>query len=430
MPKIYNSIYPIHKVSLIFTFSIILFILFFIYFATGDAWFGWELIFFFVFFSYPLAILLRFTQNEAIFFSVIMLLHVVCALLAFYVYPSFFIHDFARDTEGFIRLANLHQTSFSIGVGVYVNFLDALFYFSPSPFSAYMISLIAVAITLFLLKAIANQFGIRKKLMVIMLFATCFPNDVIHTSVAMREAWEVLFIVVSAWSTIQFHNTKRMRFLIILFLSLICLGSLHEGLFYVAILWPFVFWAVLKIFRLLNRIDVVLKIILTGLIVFGLGLLLVYLAYIHASFFDSVFEYSNRVHIGGSTYRTFLSKDNSVLLNLLHVPLSVLYYWFYPFPWEIHRAKDIYGCFLGFTRLFFIVYSFYFILKSPELRQRHLGWALMMILLLISIFFAIGTANYGTSMRHNILTFWGFVILGTSGLYLHRRPYYKKHVNR
>ena len=266
--------------------------------------------------------------------------------------------------------------------------------------------------------------------MVIMLFSTCLPNDIMHTSVAMREAWQVLFVMLSAWLSIQFANIKDIRFLIVLFVSLTCLGSLHPGLYYLAILWPFIFWGTLKILKIYDRVDILLKIILTGLLFLILALFLVYLVNSHANLLYKIFAYNTHMHLGGSTYPTFLGPKNSAMVNLSHIPLSVLYYWFYPFPWEIHRIKDIYGCFLGIMRLFFILYSFYFIFKAPESRQRHLGWALLMILLIISVFFAIGTANYGTSMRHNILTFWGFVMLGTAGFYLHLQQFYKKRANR
>ena len=390
-------------------------------FAIGDAWLGWSLVLIVLFGSYPFALLIKLQQKETLGFTFIMYVHIAMAVLCFYFMPQIVL-AFGVDANGFVREALQQEPfPFGVGVGAYVNFLRLFAAISPSVFSLYMTSLIGLTLACFVLLKILRLLEIRSYYFVILLFVTLVPTDIISTSIALREPWQVLFVLCSAYFSLSLSlpKSRSLRHVVGLILSLICLGLLHRGLVYVAIIWPFLFFVSLWFMRSFERLDFIIKLFLILFVLaFGCAVL-AHLASQFSRFADSALAFSSHVHEGNSTYTIFFQAGNSFLTNIFHLPLALLYYWFYPFPWAIHRVKDIYGCIVGLMRLFFILYSFYFVLTSPEPRQRHLGGALLIVMLMISMVFAIGTSNYGTSLRHNILTFWGFVTLGVPGFYLH-----------
>ena len=369
--------------------------------------------------TYPIGIKMGLSKKEAGWLWVIILLHIVCAIIC--VTHLNIVRAFGPDAIGFMHAAQAGPHPWGAGVGAYVTFIRLFYVPSPSFFSVFMTSVVGLLLFCMLLLAVAKAFQIRQYFLPILIIATCVPTDIISTSIALREVWEVSSIVLTVLCLMCLLNRIEGKFLHILGLlvGLCIMASLHKGLFYAAFLFVPVFYAGYQFMKISDRVDFLIRLGIILLVLFFCGLVLSILAGRFNQFVVAALSFSGRIPDGGSTYTIFFKAGDGFVSNLLRLPLALLYYWFYPFPWDIHRVKDIYGCLVGLMRLFFILYSFYFVLTSSEPRQRHLGGALLVILLMISMIFAIGTSNYGTSLRHNILTFWGFVTLGVPGFYLH-----------
>ena len=340
---------------------------------------------------------------------------------------------FSPDVIGFMQSVNAGNVPWGIGPGAYINFLRFFYVLSPSYFTVFMTSVLGTLLMCWALFWIVKSLNISQYFLLILIIAMCIPTDILTTSIALREVWEVITIMLALLSLIQISQCTGKRRLLygsMLICGLFFMAFLHRGLFYIAFMFIPVFYIAYLFMKASDRVDWIIRMltILIGLVI--VGCVLSFLAGRFSQFAQTALAYSSKVGEGGSSYTIFFKPGGGILAGLLHLPLALFYYWFYPFPWDIHRVKDLYGCLLGLMRLFFIIYSFYWVLKSPNAKQRHLGGALLMILLMISMIFAIGTSNYGTSMRHNILTFWGFVMLGVPGFYLHRQRRYEKRLGR
>ena len=78
---------------------------------------------------------------------------------------------------------------------------------------------------------------------------------------------------------------------------------------------------------------------------------------------------------------------------------------FYPFPWVVGVSiKAVYASLFGLIRLGLLLFA---CIKLTQEKFLILAFGLVP-----SVFFALGTTNYGTSMRHHILTWWALVLVG------------------
>jgi hypothetical protein len=88
-----------------------------------------------------------------------------------------------------------------------------------------------------------------------------------------------------------------------------------------------------------------------------------------------------------------------------------VHYLFAPFPWQVKNALDTYAAMESILRMTFIYFSVKHWRKAYGVQRRLLG--LMLILFFsMSFMWAMGTTNYGTAIRHHMLSWWILVIAG------------------
>ena len=108
--------------------------------------------------------------------------------------------------------------------------------------------------------------------------------------------------------------------------------------------------------------------------------------------------------------------DMSSLGSLIKTTsLVYLYYLFAPFPWQITNGLDIYAFTESLMRFLLILISIIFWYRAEGGKRRIRG-LLLIIYFSMTLLWAMGTVNYGTSIRHHLLSNWIIVILGGSGL--------------
>ena len=88
-----------------------------------------------------------------------------------------------------------------------------------------------------------------------------------------------------------------------------------------------------------------------------------------------------------------------------------LHYLFAPFPWKVSNVLDFYASMESLLSLVLICFALKNWCNAYGTQRRLLG---LMLVLYFSMTFlwAIGTTNYGTSMRHHMLSWWILVIAG------------------
>jgi hypothetical protein len=108
--------------------------------------------------------------------------------------------------------------------------------------------------------------------------------------------------------------------------------------------------------------------------------------------------------------------DTSSAGSLIKTTSSIyIYYLFAPFPWQITSWLDIYALTESLLRFILIIFSLIYWYKADGVKRR--TWGLFLIIYFSMTFlWAMGTVNYGTSIRHHLLTNWIIIITGGSRL--------------
>lgn len=104
--------------------------------------------------------------------------------------------------------------------------------------------------------------------------------------------------------------------------------------------------------------------------------------------------------------------DTSSVGSLIRTTsLAFFYYLFAPFPWQVTNWLDVYGVAESLLRFALILFSILFWSRAEGIQRRIWG-LLLVIYFSMTFLWAMGTANYGTSIRHYILTNLIIIILG------------------
>ena len=106
--------------------------------------------------------------------------------------------------------------------------------------------------------------------------------------------------------------------------------------------------------------------------------------------------------------------------------MVVIHYLFEPFLWKINGWLDLYASFEGVLRFILLFGSIRLWLTVNNIQKFNLGFMLIMYFL-VTLVFAYGTTNYGTSIRHNLVSYWIIGILGSPFLFSLLKSFFKPH---
>lgn len=335
--------------------------------------------------------------------------------------------DAATFQRNSVQLASGINLDFLLGQGtwIYVHFL-AVFYrlFGPSLFLGEELSVLAFAFSCAVLVRLCALCGAaRFQAGVVLLFGLSL-SGLIFLSVTLREAWQVLFVLLSAYSALRVRGRRSAANIAFLLLSALGLGLLHEGLspYAIFLVIASLYWAV----GTGRAADIFWKRALL------LGLAAVLLAALAASVKQlggasaalasgKALEYAqnyrmNSVQDARASYSVLL--DASTPLHFVStLPMVLIEYLFAPFPWQISSPLDIEAMLEGGVRLGLLVTSWRaWRLSAGEARSR-IGF-LFVLFLTMEFLWALGTVNWGTAVRHHLLAYGMLVLTGGPGLLL------------
>ena len=243
-----------------------------------------------------------------------------------------------------------------------------------------------------------------------------FPTYIFMHSVLQREA-VVLFLLTTAFILI-FLPARYIRTPMNYILGSGCVflaGHLRlETLpVYIVIIGVVVLSAIFSSKRISRKIKLQI-----GAVTGGIGLTAIYL--IVSQFLSNISEivdyFANlraRRARGRATYLPEVIPSS--LFELIAFSwIGAIYFLFTPFPWHLESVLDIGGL---VELIIGITYALFAILGALVLKERTLlgTLALISLIILFSVLFGFGTANYGTAVRHRQTVFWAIFILGAIG---------------
>ena len=302
----------------------------------------------------------------------------------------------------------------------------AFFYriFGDSKLLGQSLSIVAFAVSfLFLIKIIKNLRLTRYSVELVILYGL-LPSVIIFTSITLREAYQMLFFLISVYFTLYLRKKTTLPAMIMLIFGAAGLAVLHNGLLVYSIFLVCLsfFWALGFSLTNWSKKNPVTK--LLGVILM-IGIVSAWATYasdmggaskalMSGEGGDYAGVYRERAGTDRSTYGGTL--DTSSIITF--IPSAVLvsaFYMFAPFPWQISSAADVYGAFEGYLRLILIYFGVKTWYRSRGERRSQWGY-LLICFFSLEFLWAMGTSNWGTAIRHHLVAYGVLVILGGPGL--------------
>jgi len=326
-----------------------------------------------------------------------------------------------------VRLATLPEPewlfNFSDSAANYTHFLGLIYRtFSASLLFGNELSVLAFTLSCVVLVKLVDLLDLRRFRVGIVLFFGLLPSSIVIRSVTLRESWQALFFLLFVYWAIRLRKRSGILTLLFMLMCALCMALLHQGLAryavylivislywhifsrYISVRWPY---SVRFLFAGLLLACVIITSQKMGLFMTP-GEAVESGAAIHRSLLS---------YTDVRTNFSFIPDTSSVLGIVITVPMVFVEYMFAPFPWQVENVKDILALLesmLRFVFLFFAVSSW--CRSSGEVRSCYSF--LLIAVLGMELIWALGTANWGTAIRHRIPGFSVIVLLGAPGLIL------------
>lgn len=322
-----------------------------------------------------------------------------------------------------VELAQSGGFQFAIGSTFYENLLGVIYsIFGSSNLLGEQISILAFSMSCIVLMKILRPLGLSRYGAPILLAFGGLPTMFLLGSVTLRESYQVLFFMLAIYFGIKMHMKGGINiYFIALVMSALVMGLFHNGLMvyttFLIVLFMVMtlrsgprFWNITKL-----RLMAVLAIptLLAGIVILtkmqlpGLGALT---ALANMNLLEAAANYRERAVVARATYGVALDLS-SPLTGVYTSFVLFIHYLFAPFPWQVRNILDVYASMESILRMVLI----YFSVKhwhNAYGTQRRLFGLILILFLSMSFMWAMGTTNYGTAMRHHMLSWWMIVMVG------------------
>ncbi len=258
--------------------------------------------------------------------------------------------------------------------------------------------------------------------------AAIFPNLIRFSSLfANREVILLFFMLLYVKNSYRYYRSGNPMSLIKSIISVIPAMILHTSMIVMMLLTMLII-----IMRKSYKEHAALRFLKKALLVTIIGVVFVYMLSngIGTEKFgiggtgldiEKISTLGNMSAAGRAAYLANVKFSNP-FLNILFLPVRMLYFLFTPFPWMISAVVDIVGL---FDAVLYIWVSIPVIKKARRVfkdKNRTKDEAFTMFLTITLIFiiamFAAVTSNYGTAIRHRCKLFLLFLIIAADDIYI------------
>jgi hypothetical protein len=355
----------------------------------------------------------------------LIVLHQAVAITNAYWFVALSAEKDARSFHNFgMMIAQSENFTFSVGDSFYKNMLGVVYWiFGPSLMLAQQLSILAFSISCVVLVKILYQMELSRYRLSILLVFGALPTMVVLGSLSLRESYQIVFFMLAVYFGLKMHITRDVnRNLLFMIMSAVGMGVLHQALSVYALFLVVLF--ILWTHRPVSRLRNVKKLRLMAVLIIPVLILsisaytnytktdtaLSYFASGNMDLLDSAAQYRDKSPWTRATYGISLDLT-STFMTIYSCLMLYIHYLFAPFLWKINNALDVYASIESLLRLVLI----YFALRNwrnASGTQRRLIALMLTLFFSMTFLWSIGTTNYGTSIRHHMLSWWILVIAG------------------
>lgn len=395
---------------------------------TGD-WAGLALLFI----TYLSIFICKDTRDSKTLFAaffLILTLHHIVAIFNAYVGATI---GAGTDSKTFYKTAvsmthDLKNWHFAVGAPFYRFFL-ACFYklLGASVFLGEELSILAFLLSCFVFIKICKLLNYSKHLPLLLIIFGSLPSMILIGSVILRESWEILFFMLAVYFCLNNLNNENLVSWAGCIISTCIMALFHEGLiiFIFLLLGLMICWRLCNPFfwkNLVTSKKSLYTLLFTILATIAIFMILNFtmsqapeLEAFHAIVngnplsFITYFRNMGLQVDARTSYGMVINTSTSGNFILTFIP-TYLYYMFSPFLWQIHNGLDLYAALESALR-FILIISAIIALVQTHGEQRKSIFFLFAVFFLMSSLWSLGTLNYGTSIRHHLLSYWILVLL-------------------
>jgi hypothetical protein len=324
----------------------------------------------------------------------------------------------------------LSLDSFFKGGAFYYEMLGSVYkWFGASHLLGEQLSILVFALSCIVFLKIIRQLGLEHYSFLLLIFFGGLPSMVFLGSITLRESYELFFFMLAVYIGVNVLTKKKINIgpIFLMAVSALLMGVFHKVLIIYSFFLIFIFlvWNL----RPISRFGNIKKLHLMAMLIIPLLVLtIIVLTEKKLAYFDLI-NVSPDIFIqhvigwreapmalkGRTSYN--IPIDSSTSLTLILSGLKIYgYYLFAGFTWSMDYIVDVYATgesILRMTLIFFALLGWW---KAVGSQKRLMG---LMLVLYISMTFlwAVGTTNFGTAIRHHMLTWWIIVILGVPQLF-------------
>jgi len=390
-------------------------------------WAGW-LTLYAAFACVPLFLSLKNRRREVGVIWAVLLAH---ALIAIYNAYGSTIKGVDVDAAGFHRdasaIAAIGGWEFGLGSRFYTIFLAIVYSLGGvSLFLGEATSLLAFALSCVVLVRMLELLKVeRSRYVACLLVFGLHPALALFTSVTLRESWQILLFMQSAYCLLRFRLSAAPLSLLWGLLGAGLMGCTHNGLIvYALFMVPLALFSRMGI-RTTLSMPRMLGIALTGSVAAGLLAAaltgsLPYTPSLQKLSQGEAIEYASTYRQKGekgarAEYAVKLDPGSPVKFAL-SLPPVYLYYMLSPFPWQVRGGLDLFAAADGLLRVVLLMFAISSLWAPPKGTPAGIPRFLLILYFSMSALWSMGTINYGTAMRHHIVPYWILVVLGVPPL--------------
>lgn len=311
---------------------------------------------------------------------------------------------------------------FGLGARFYTTML-ALAYTvgGPSHFFGEQLSVLAFSLSCVVLVKLLDLLKIERHHAACVLVFGLHPAVAVFTSVTLRESFQTLFFMQSAYNLLAFRVRASPLSLLWGLLGAAAMGCLHNGLLvYALFLIPLALFSRMGL-RTTVSLPRTVGLALTGataaaLFAAALTGSLPYTPSMAKLAEGEALEYASTYRQKGekgarAEYGVKLDAGSPVKFALSLPPVYV-FYMLAPFPWQVKTPLDLFAAADGWLRALLLVFALALAAAPPEGMPAGFPRFLLILYFSMSVLWAMGTINYGTAMRHHIVPYWILIALG------------------
>jgi len=331
----------------------------------------------------------------------------------------FLLFHSGADTEGFYLAALMRH---SIGylpadINPYVRFLFHLFgIIGPQRILAQFLNLmISITSVLLIMRAVQRYTTIRSTILATLAMGMLVPHFMILNVILLREALMVGILAVSLYFfVVWFKEGRKLALVLAIGLSFYA-GTIHAssaapGIGYIL--------CVILYDRRLNSFRVQPRAI--GMALLGIGFVYVIDMFFGSVIFGhfqnidsalSLIEHAEHVERGNAAFSALVHTGNEYLDLIINTPIRLMYLVLSPLPWYWRGPWDVIA--FSLSTLFYILFYYTMIraLKNPDIKDKQLIIALLIVSIITSFVLGWGISNFGSAMRHRDKFFLQHVLM-------------------